>query len=82
MKRRLVLWVSIAVGAVGFALLAAVPVAPTASAAPYSSCKQAIADGAAPLFKGDPGYNEDLDGNGDGVACLEGSGAHYFPPKN
>jgi len=54
MKPRLALWVSMAVGAVGFALIAAVPVAPTASAAPpYSSCKEAIADGAAPLFKGD-----------------------------
>jgi Excalibur calcium-binding domain len=83
MKPRLALWVSMAVGAVGFALIAAVPYAPTASAAPpYSSCKEAIADGAAPLFKGDPGYSEKLDTNGDGMACLEGSGAHYFPPKN
>jgi len=52
------------------------------SSPPYSSCKEAIADGAAPLFKGDPGYSEKLDTNGDGMACLEGSGAHYFPPKN
>lgn len=37
---------------VGFALIAAVPVAPTASADPYSSCKEATADGAAPLLKG------------------------------
>ena len=68
-------------GAVGFALIAAVPVAPTASADPYSSCKEAIADGAAPLFEGILATAR-LDANGDGVACLEGSGAHYFPPKS
>ena len=81
MTRRPALWVSVAAAAVGFALIATVPVAPTASAVPYGSCKEAIADGAAPLFEGDPGYNEDLDGNGDGVACVTGSGAVYFPPK-
>ena len=82
MKPRLAFGLSMAVGAVGFAVIAAVPVAPTASAVPYSSCKEAIADGAAPLLRGDPGYSEKLDTNGDGMACLEGSGAHYFPPKN
>jgi hypothetical protein len=81
MKRRLALRAPIAVAAVGFALIAAVPVAPTASAdPPYRNCKEAIADGAAPLFKGDPGYTEELDTNGDGMACLSGSGATYFPP--
>ena len=81
MKRRHARWASVAVAAVGFALIAAVSVAPTASAAPYRDCADAIADGAAPLFEGDPGYSKKLDANGDGVACLEGSGAIYFPPK-
>jgi excalibur calcium-binding domain-containing protein len=81
MKRRRALWVSVAVAAVGSAGIAGVQVAPTASADPYSSCAKAIADGAAPLFKGDPGYSEELDANGDGVACVNGSGAVYFPPK-
>jgi Excalibur calcium-binding domain len=81
MKRRRAEWVLVAVAAVGFALIAAVPVAPTASAdPPYRNCKEAIADGAAPVFKGDPGYSEELDTNGDGMACLSGSGATYFPP--
>ena len=81
MKRRRALWVSIAVAAVGSAGIAWVPVAPTASADPYSSFAKAISDCAAPLFKGDPGYSEELDANGDGVACVNGSGAVYFPPK-
>jgi Excalibur calcium-binding domain len=80
MTRRRALSLSVAAAA-GFTLIATVPVGPTASAAPYGSCKEAIADGAAPLFEGDPGWNADLDANGDGMACLAGSGAHYFPPK-
>lgn len=35
----------------------------------YSSCKEARADGAAPLHEGDPGFSYDLDRDGDGVAC-------------
>ena len=35
----------------------------------YANCKEAKAAGAAPLYKDDPGYRSDLDGDGDGIAC-------------
>lgn len=35
----------------------------------YSSCKQAKAAGAAPLYLGEPGYRTGLDSDGDGKAC-------------
>lgn len=35
----------------------------------YASCAEARAAGAAPLHRGDPGYREAMDGDGDGVAC-------------
>ena len=35
----------------------------------YSSCKEAKAAGAAPLFRGEPGYRPKLDRDGDGIAC-------------
>lgn len=35
----------------------------------FSSCKQAKAAGAAPLYRGSPGYSSSLDRDGDGVAC-------------
>lgn len=35
----------------------------------YANCDEAIADGAAPLREGDAGYSEELDADGDGVAC-------------
>ena len=35
----------------------------------YANCKEAKAAGAAPLYRGDPGYREDLDRDGDGTAC-------------
>ena len=35
----------------------------------YPNCKKAKAAGAAPLYRGDPGYREELDRDGDGVAC-------------
>jgi len=83
MKRQSTRRAAIVLFALGFGLAGGVAVAPTSSAnPPYSSCKDAIADGAAPLFKGDPGYDKKLDPNGDGIACLAGSGATYFPPKN
>lgn len=36
---------------------------------PFGSCSEARKAGAAPLDKGDPGYSESLDRDGDGVAC-------------
>ena len=36
---------------------------------PYANCAAARADGAAPIYEGDPGYRDPLDRDGDGVAC-------------
>ncbi|TFH51839.1 excalibur calcium-binding domain-containing protein [Actinomyces viscosus] len=35
----------------------------------YPICKKAKAAGAAPLYRGDPGYREELDRDRDGIAC-------------
>lgn len=35
----------------------------------FRSCKEARAAGAAPLYRGQPGYREEMDGDRDGVAC-------------
>ncbi len=35
----------------------------------FQSCAAARAAGAAPMSRGDPGYNPNLDGDGDGLAC-------------
>ena len=35
----------------------------------YANCKEAKAAGAAPMYKGDPGYRPELDRDGDGTAC-------------
>lgn len=40
-----------------------------ASGVYYSRCAEARAAGAAPIYAGEPGYREGLDGDGDGVAC-------------
>ena len=49
------------------------PPAPAPKPAPapvrFSSCKQAREAGAAPLYRGDPGYSSNLDHDNDGVAC-------------
>lgn len=42
---------------------------PTPAPVHFSSCKQAREAGAAPLYRGDPGYNPKLDRDNDGVAC-------------
>lgn len=36
---------------------------------PFASCAEARAAGMAPLYRGDPGYSERLDRDGDGIAC-------------
>lgn len=43
--------------------------APSVEGASFGSCAQARESGAAPLHRGSAGYNERLDGDGDGVAC-------------
>lgn len=49
------------------------PPAPAPKPAPapirFSSCKQAREAGAAPLYRGDPGYSSNLDRDNDGIAC-------------
>jgi len=35
----------------------------------YRNCAAARAAGAAPLYRGQPGYRSDMDGDGDGIAC-------------
>lgn len=35
----------------------------------YRNCAQARAAGAAPLYRGQPGYRPQMDGDGDGIAC-------------
>ena len=46
---------------------------PIASPSPagvyYRNCSAAWAAGAAPLYRGQPGYRPEMDGDGDGVAC-------------
>jgi hypothetical protein len=48
---------------------AATPRAPVSVSAPYRSCAAARAAGAAPLYRGDPGYSPNLDRDNDGIAC-------------
>jgi hypothetical protein len=40
-----------------------------ASSVYYSGCNAVRAAGAAPLHLGEPGYREEMDGDGDGIAC-------------
>jgi hypothetical protein len=35
----------------------------------YSGCNQVRAAGKAPLYRGDPGFRDGMDGDGDGIAC-------------
>jgi hypothetical protein len=43
--------------------------APPAVSEPYLNCDAARADGAAPLYRGEPGYGLHLDRDRDGIAC-------------
>jgi len=42
---------------------------PTSEDVYYENCAAARAAGAAPLYRGDPGYRSDMDGDDDGIAC-------------
>lgn len=35
----------------------------------YRNCHEAWAAGAAPIYRGQPGYRPEMDGDGDGIAC-------------
>ncbi|TFB73191.1 DUF1524 domain-containing protein [Cryobacterium glaciale] len=45
------------------------PVEPAPASASYENCTAARAAGAAPVYRGDPGYGDHLDGDNDGVGC-------------
>ena len=35
----------------------------------YAGCQEARAAGAAPIYRGQPGYRPEMDGDDDGIAC-------------
>ncbi|MGA1806517.1 excalibur calcium-binding domain-containing protein [Sphingobium sp. WW5] len=35
----------------------------------YRNCREARAAGAAPIYRGQPGFGDHMDGDGDGIAC-------------
>jgi hypothetical protein len=35
----------------------------------YAGCNEARAAGVAPIYRGQPGYREGMDGDNDGIAC-------------
>lgn len=35
----------------------------------YADCREAILSGAAPIYRGEPGYRAPLDADNDGIAC-------------
>lgn len=35
----------------------------------YSDCNEARAAGVAPIYRGQPGYRSEMDGDSDGIAC-------------
>jgi hypothetical protein len=45
------------------------PMAATASTWSYRNCAAARAVGAAPIYRGQPGYGAHMDGDRDGIAC-------------
>ena len=47
----------------------AITTTPKPPAVYYKNCGVALAEGAAPIAKGEPGYRTGLDPDGDGVAC-------------
>jgi hypothetical protein len=57
------------VKASGATVRIAAPYVPPAPAVYYANCSAARAAGAAPLFRGEPGYRSALDRDSDGIAC-------------
>lgn len=41
----------------------------------WQGCNEARTAGTAPIYAGEPGYSEDMDGDGDGIACEPYRGA-------
>lgn len=74
MLRGLLVAGAITIGIAGAPLAQAAPSTtttppPTGDIVYYPSCKEACADGVAPLYRGQPGYRPGLDRDGDGIAC-------------
>lgn len=72
------LMVAVMVGGLGGYAWSSIPPAVTQSpderarieqSVTYSGCNEVRAAGKAPLLAGQPGYREDMDGDGDGIAC-------------
>ncbi|MFA6114882.1 MAG: excalibur calcium-binding domain-containing protein [Sphingomonas sp.] len=42
----------------------------------YANCDAARAAGVAPIYRGRPGYREEMDGDSDGIACEPYRGMH------
>lgn len=47
----------------------AMPARPRGGDVFYLGCREVRAAGAAPLYRGQPGYRPEMDGDGDGIAC-------------
>jgi endonuclease YncB( thermonuclease family) len=60
---------SSAAGPAPIVVAGATPRARVSASASYPNCAAARAAGAAPLYRGDPGYSPRLDRDGDGVVC-------------
>ena len=45
------------------------PAPTTGSSVYYPNCRAACQAGAAPIYRGQPGYRDALDRDGDGIAC-------------
>jgi Excalibur calcium-binding domain len=78
MDAKQILFTAATFGIVAGSIWASVP--PAASQSPeqrtkieqsiqYAGCNEVRALGKSPLYAGQPGYREDMDGDGDGVAC-------------
>lgn len=62
--------IGILIGAGSFAVLdGAEPHTPGVAGAYYANCRDAVLAGAAPIYRGQPGYRPQLDADDDGIAC-------------
>lgn len=76
MLRGLLIVAAITAGIAGTPAAVAAPPTTTTSPSPttggsayYPNCRAACAAGAAPIYRGQPGYRSGLDRDNDGIAC-------------
>jgi hypothetical protein len=78
MRTKEILIAAVMLGSIGGYAWSTIPPAVTQSAGErarieqsvtYAGCNEVRAAGKAPLYAGQPGYREDMDGDSDGVAC-------------